>query len=54
MPGASSPVTIAGTMTLANAEILAAIVLTQLIHEGNPVVYGGAAVHFDIEYSYTE
>jgi trimethylamine--corrinoid protein Co-methyltransferase len=48
MPGASSPVTIAGTMALANAETLAAIVLSQLIREGTPVVYGGAAVHFDM------
>jgi trimethylamine--corrinoid protein Co-methyltransferase len=51
MPGASSPVTIAGTMAQANAENLAAIVLAQLINEGNPVVYGGAAVHFDMRYS---
>ena len=51
MPGASSPVTIAGTMAQANAENLAAIVLTELINKGNPVVYGGAAVHFDMRYS---
>ncbi|UCB45161.1 MAG: trimethylamine methyltransferase family protein, partial [Spirochaetota bacterium] len=51
MPGASSPVTIAGTMAQANAENLAAIVLTQLINKGNPVGYGGAAVHFDMRFS---
>jgi trimethylamine--corrinoid protein Co-methyltransferase len=51
MPGASSPVTIAGTMAMANAESLSAIVLSQLLNSGNPVVYGGAAVHFDMRFS---
>jgi len=49
MVGAASPVTIAGAMAQANAESLAALVLIQLINEGTPVVYGGAAVKFDLK-----
>jgi len=36
---------------MANAESLSAIVLSQLLNSGNPVVYGGAAVHFDMRFS---
>lgn len=39
---ATSPVTMAGTMALANTESLAGITLCELISEGTPVVYGGA------------
>ena len=37
--GVTSPVTIAGTIAQTNAEILAVIVLTQLINPGAPLVY---------------
>lgn len=49
MVGATSPVTIAGAMAMANAESLATLVLIQLINEGTPVAYGGAAVKFDLK-----
>lgn len=41
--GATSPVTMEGTLVLQNAEILAGIVLTQLIREGAPVVFSGSS-----------
>ena len=41
--GATAPVTLAGMLAVQNAEILAGIVLTQLIREGTPVVYGGGS-----------
>jgi len=46
--GATAPVTLAGTLVVENAEILAGIVLTQLIREGTPVVYGGASTCADM------
>jgi len=38
--GSTAPVTLAGTLVVQNAEVLAGIVLTQLINPGAPVVYG--------------
>jgi trimethylamine---corrinoid protein Co-methyltransferase len=38
--GATSPMTLAGTMALANAESLAGLVLAQLANEGNPYIIG--------------
>ena len=52
MAGATSPVTMAGTMALANAESLAEIAMSQLISEGTPVVYGGAITPFDMRYGW--
>jgi trimethylamine--corrinoid protein Co-methyltransferase len=46
--GVSAPPTIMGTMTLENAEILAAICITQLIQEGMPICYGGICHAFDM------
>jgi trimethylamine--corrinoid protein Co-methyltransferase len=40
MVGSTAPVTLAGTLVVQNAEVLAGIVLTQLINPGTPVVYG--------------
>lgn len=43
MAGSTAPVTLAGALSLQNAEILAGIVLTQLVREGTPVVYAAAS-----------
>lgn len=43
LPGATGPVTLAGALALANAEMLAGIVLAQLVHPGVPILYGNAA-----------
>jgi trimethylamine--corrinoid protein Co-methyltransferase len=40
MLGGTSPVTLAGTLVLANAEAITSIMISQLINPGNPVVYG--------------
>ena len=38
--GTTGPVVMAGNVSLANAEALAAIAITQMLNEGTPVVYG--------------
>ncbi len=40
MAGTTSPVTLAGTLAVVNAEVIAGVVLTQMINPGTPVVYG--------------
>jgi trimethylamine--corrinoid protein Co-methyltransferase len=47
MAGASSPVTLAGTMTQANAEFLSGLVLSQVASPGAPVIYACWARHLD-------
>jgi trimethylamine--corrinoid protein Co-methyltransferase len=46
--GLSAPCSIAGTMAVENAEILAGICITQLIKPGMPVCYGGICHAFDM------
>jgi trimethylamine--corrinoid protein Co-methyltransferase len=41
--GATGPVTLAGNLALQNAEILAGIVLAQLVREGTPVIFAGVS-----------
>lgn len=50
MPGATSPVTLSGTIAMANAELLAGIVLSQLIKPGLPVVYANVSNSTDLRY----
>lgn len=49
LSGASAPATLAGAVTLANAEILSGIVLAQLANPGAPVLYGSAVTALDME-----
>lgn len=49
MVGATSPITIAGTIAMANAESLSTLVMIQLISPGTPIGYGGAIVKFDMK-----
>jgi trimethylamine--corrinoid protein Co-methyltransferase len=46
--GISAPGTLAATMAIENAEILAGICITQLIRPGMPVCYGGICHAFDM------
>lgn len=46
--GASSPLTIAGTLVQATAENLWLLTLAQLVNEGTPVILGGAAGPMDM------
>jgi trimethylamine--corrinoid protein Co-methyltransferase len=41
--GATAPITMEGTLVVQNSEVLAGIVLTQLIREGAPVVFAGSS-----------
>ena len=41
MASGTAPITLAGTLALANAELLAGVVITQLLRAGTPVLYGG-------------
>ncbi len=49
MPGAASPVTLAGSVLLHTAEILSGLVLAQAVNPGAAVIYGGAPVNFDMK-----
>ncbi len=49
MAGASGPVTMAGSLALANAETLAGLVISQLKAEGSPFIYGGCVMPFDMK-----
>jgi trimethylamine--corrinoid protein Co-methyltransferase len=46
--GVSAPATVAGTMAVENAEILAGVCITQLVKPGLPVCYGGICHAFDM------
>ena len=48
-PGATSPVTLAGSLVVNNAEVLACLTLTQLAHPGAPVIYGAGIAVFDMK-----
>ncbi len=48
MAGATAPVTLAGTLALGNAEVLAGISLAQLLNPGTPCVYGCYGSSFDM------
>jgi len=48
MAGATAPITLAGLLAVQNAELLAGIVLTQLIRSGTPVIYGSASGNLDM------
>jgi trimethylamine--corrinoid protein Co-methyltransferase len=48
--GATSPVSIAGTLVEANTEFLSGVVISQLAQPGTPIVYGGSPSAFDMRY----
>ncbi len=48
MAGATTPITPAGTLALLNAELLAGLVLGQLLKEGTPVILGLLPAFFDM------
>lgn len=49
MAGAMSPVSLAGTLALQNAEALAGIALVQMINPGTPVIYGSFMTNIDLQ-----
>jgi trimethylamine--corrinoid protein Co-methyltransferase len=46
--GASSPVTLAGTLVVTNSEVLAGVAITQIINPGSPVIYGSVSTMMDL------
>ncbi len=48
MMGATGPVTLAGTLVQHNAEVLAGVVLAQLVGPGTPVIYGCVSTAMDL------
>lgn len=49
MAGSTGPATLAGTLALQTAELLAGIVLTQWISPGAPVVFGSTSTNIDMK-----
>jgi len=50
LPGATSPVTLAGTLAVNNAEVLAGIAYAQIRQPGLPVIYGNTTGSCDFRY----
>jgi trimethylamine---corrinoid protein Co-methyltransferase len=50
MAGASTPVTLAGTLVVQNTELLATYVLSQLVNRGNPFIYGNSTCTMDMRW----
>lgn len=50
MAGGSGPQTLAGTVVVGNAEVLAALVLVQLANRGNPFLYSSSTLAMDLRY----
>lgn len=48
MAGTTAPVTLAATIALTNAEVLAGIAVAQMINEGAPVIYGSQSTTSDM------
>lgn len=51
LAGGTTPATLAGTLVVTNAEILAGIVLAQLVNPGNPVMYGSSTTIMDMQHA---
>ncbi len=49
--GATSPITIQGTLIQSNAEILSGLVISQLLSPRTPIIYGCASGSFDMRYA---
>jgi len=48
--GATSPITLAGTLVQLNAEFLSGMVISQITKPGAPIIYGGSPTTFDMRY----
>lgn len=51
MSGATSPITLAGTLVTHNAEVLSGLVLHQLTETGAPFIYGSSSTIMDMTYA---
>lgn len=48
MAGSTAPITLVGMVAMQNAEMLAGIVLSQLVRPGTPVIYGTTSTNIDM------
>lgn len=53
LSGGTSPVTMAGTLAIHNAEVLSSIVLAQLMRKGLPCTYGSSSTILDLRFGTT-
>ena len=51
MAGATSPVTLAGTLVTHNAEILSGLTLSQITRKGAPVIFGSSTTAMDLRFA---
>ena len=51
MAGASSPISISGTLVTHNAEVLAGITLAQMTNAGTPCIYGSSTTTLDMKHA---
>jgi trimethylamine--corrinoid protein Co-methyltransferase len=51
LAGGTTPVTMAGTLVVTNAEVLGGIVLSQLVSKGAPMMYGTSNTIMDLRYT---
>ena len=49
MAGSTGPITLAGVLAMQNAELLAGVVLTQLISPGTPVIFGSTSTNIEMK-----
>jgi trimethylamine--corrinoid protein Co-methyltransferase len=49
MAGSTGPITLAGLLAMQSAELLAGVVLTQLVSPGTPAVYGSTSTNIDMK-----
>jgi trimethylamine--corrinoid protein Co-methyltransferase len=49
MAGSTAPITLAGALATQTAELLAGIVLTQLVNPGTPVIFGSTSTNIDMK-----
>lgn len=49
MAGSTGPITLAGLLAMQSAELLAGVVLTQLISPGTPAIYGSTSTNIDMK-----
>jgi len=47
--GVTAPLTLAGLLTVHNAEFLSSVVISQLVNKGTPIIYGQAWTTFDMK-----
>jgi trimethylamine--corrinoid protein Co-methyltransferase len=48
MAGSTGPITLAGLLAMQTAELLAGVVLTQLVSPGTPAIYGSTSTNIDM------